>query len=483
MSWACAACTFINDHAEAPVCEICGAASDGGGVPGTTGAAASDSSSIGRSALEEDAALAQALQSSWDVEDEHEDDAGAGGAAAAAAPRRSRRLTLKRIAIFDLPEPALRRILLGSSDNLPRFLAACACVCAEWRRVVGGSAAYGLGLPRGRREDDTHYVGDDDERARLLKAITKALEAMEVISEVHPFDGVNYRKRLCLYDEAIGDAGAAVLAAALHPRMFRLELELGRNELTAAGVTSLAPALRCPWGGGLKGLYFSPRKGDEESTRGNTLGDAGVAALAKALPPTLEWLALEGTGCGDEGLVALAAALPALTRLDSLDFGRNPLGDAGVAALAKALPPSLDELYLADTGCGDDGLVALAAALPALTQLTRLRCSSTPAATARGWVALASALPSALALEVFEARGNASLMAEVPLHVPGMRSGVAALVAAVPKCPRLRRLLLADCGLSDEAQQSLRALERRDGDDPAAGLYIEGASTWAFWGQ
>ena len=42
---------------------------------------------------------------------------------------------------------------------------------------------------------------------------------------------------------------------------------------------------------------------------------------------------------------------------------------------------------------------------------------------------------------------------------------------------------LADCGLSDEAQQSLRALGRRDGDDPAAGLYAQGASTWAFWGQ
>ena len=51
-------------------------------------------------------------------------------------PRRSRRLALKRIAIGDLPEPALRRILLGPSDNLLRFVAACARVCAEWRRVV-----------------------------------------------------------------------------------------------------------------------------------------------------------------------------------------------------------------------------------------------------------------------------------------------------------------------------------------------------------
>ena len=74
----------------------------------------------------------------------------------APAARRSRRLALKRITIGDLPETALRRILLAGTthDNLLRFVAACARVCAEWRRVVGGSAAYGLGLPRGQREDE-----------------------------------------------------------------------------------------------------------------------------------------------------------------------------------------------------------------------------------------------------------------------------------------------------------------------------------------
>ena len=94
-------------------------------------------------------------------------------------PRRSRRLALKRITIADLPPNVLHQILLGPSDNLLRFVAACARVCAEWRRVVGGSAAYGLGLPRARREEDqwvNYYEGDDDERARLLKAIAKALE-------------------------------------------------------------------------------------------------------------------------------------------------------------------------------------------------------------------------------------------------------------------------------------------------------------------
>ena len=49
------------------------------------------------------------------------------------------------------------------------------------------------------------------------------------------------------------------------------------NHLTTVGVASLAPALRRPWGdGGLKALFMSNNP---------SLGDAGVAALAKALHP------------------------------------------------------------------------------------------------------------------------------------------------------------------------------------------------------
>ena len=108
--------------------------------------------------------------------------------------------------ISSFPSNVLHHILLTATthDNLLRFVAACARVCAEWRRVVGGSAAYGLGLPRGRREDEddcVDYEGDDNERARVLKAITEALEK----------DGGD----LWLSGKRIGDAGAAVLVAAL----------------------------------------------------------------------------------------------------------------------------------------------------------------------------------------------------------------------------------------------------------------------------
>eukprot|EP01045_Picozoa_sp_COSAG04_P007891 COSAG04_NODE_423_length_14604_cov_8.047777_8_plen_285_part_00 len=250
--------------------------------------------------------------------------------------------------ISALPEPALRGILLTAvrTDNLLRYVAACARVCAEWRRVVAGSAAYGRRLLR-----------DMAERARVLKAITKALEA----------EG----SELKLARVTIGDAGAAALGAAVMalPTIRFTALQLEGNELTAAGLASLAPALLRHWGaGGLRGLYV----------------------------------------------------------------GGNPLGDAGVVALAEALPPTLGKLFLQDTGCGDDGLVALAAALPALTRLWFLQCTYNPAATARGWVALAGALPSLPALETLSASGCTGMGSE----------GAAALAAVVPRCPRLRNVFV-----------------------------------------
>ena len=147
------------------------------------------------------------------------------------------RASVAPVTIGDLPEPALRIILLGPSDNLLRFVAACARVCAEWRRVVGGSAAYGLGLPRGRREDlpmHLQYNDEDGERARVLKEITRALETVG--------------EELDLDDDRIGDAGAAVLGAALQavPRIRFTKLDLQTSDLTAAGAVSLAPALRPP---------------------------------------------------------------------------------------------------------------------------------------------------------------------------------------------------------------------------------------------
>eukprot|EP01045_Picozoa_sp_COSAG04_P007886 COSAG04_NODE_423_length_14604_cov_8.047777_3_plen_310_part_00 len=278
-------------------------------------------------------------------------------------PRRSRRLALKRVALADLPPHALHHILLTATthDNLLRFVAACARVCGEWWRAVGGSAAYGRGLGAGA------------ERWRVLKDITAALEGQG--------------GELDLRNKSIGDAGAAALGAALLavPTIRFTALDLDSNELTVAGVTSLAPALRRPWGA------------------------AGLRVL---------------------------------------NVKNNPsLGDAGVAALAKALPPTLRRLLIGSTGCGDDGLVALAAALPASTHFQMLGCNRNPAACARGWAALAGALPSLPALKTLGADGCTGMGSE----------GAAALAAAMPQCPRLQTLWVVNCGANEQAKAALRA--------------------------
>ena len=204
---------------------------------------------------------------------------------------------------------------------------------------------------------------------------------------------------LFLGHNEIGDGGAAMLGAALQamPRIPFAELDLDYNQLTAVGVASLVPALRRPWGdGGLHGL----------------------------------WL------------------------------GENSLGDAGVAALAKVLPSTLDLLLLDDTNCGDDGLFALVAVLPTLTRLTQLYCRNIPA-TARGWAALIAALPSLPALEHLVLESNTGLGPE----------GAAALAVTVPNCPRLQELHLYECELGGQARSRLEALNR-PAPDPRGALLV-----------
>ena len=141
--------------------------------------------------------------------------------------------------------------------------------------------------------------------------ISEALEARGVALGMDAGAG---SEGLDLSRKRIGDAGAAVLGAALQamPRIRFTDLRLNHNDLTAVGVASLTTALRRPWGTtGLRRVWVDT----------NPLGDAGVAALAKALPPTLEMLIIFETGCGDGGLVALAAKLSTLSTLSILSCG------------------------------------------------------------------------------------------------------------------------------------------------------------------
>ena len=100
-----------------------------------------------------------------------------------------------------LPELALRRVLLGSTDNLLRHAAACAGVCREWRRIVGTSAAYSYG------RDRAGWI----ERRRVLRGVAQALD--------RELSGQHDDHHLNLNGLRLGDAGAGALAAALTVRV------------------------------------------------------------------------------------------------------------------------------------------------------------------------------------------------------------------------------------------------------------------------
>ena len=240
----------------------------------------------------------------------------------------------KSVSIADLPLNVLRHILLTAvnTDNLLRYVTACASVCAEWRRVVGESAAFGKGLA-------------GEERARVLKKVADALDRQGTLGA--------QAGSLTLGRDLVGDVGAAALGVALlvtTPPVVT-DLSLFGNRLTAAGAASLVPALRrmrAP--GNLRHLSVGSNP---------DLGDAGVSAFARALPASLETLSFTNTGCGDGGFVAMAAALPALTRLRTLYCYGNALpGARGWAHLAAALPslPALELLSCNScTGMGVEG--------------------------------------------------------------------------------------------------------------------------------
>jgi hypothetical protein len=112
------------------------------------------------------------------------------------------------------------------------------------------------------------------------------------------------------------------------------------------------------------------------------LGDAGIATLFGMLAACstetslpLRHIYLNGVGIGVKGATAMAKylALPHCG-LNSLYASNNPMGSAGVAALAASLKQnkSLTRLTLASVGLSDDGAIALAEALYKHSSLSAL---------------------------------------------------------------------------------------------------------------
>ena len=133
-----------------------------------------------------------------------------------------------------------------------------------------------------------------------------------------------------------------------------------RRPLTLAHWRTLGNLVRC---GSLPNLV-------ELHVRGCDCGDEGVRLLAEGLRrgslPSLKYLGFFDVGMGPQGASKLCGALTGRSApsLLGLSLTRNPLGDAGVAAVALCLRqlPSLQALYLSETGIAARSKPALFAA-------------------------------------------------------------------------------------------------------------------------
>jgi Ran GTPase-activating protein (RanGAP) involved in mRNA processing and transport len=203
---------------------------------------------------------------------------------------------------------------------------------------------------------------------------------------------VTENSNFATYD--VTDDGARILGVALAamPRPLPYEsIDLYNNNLTGAGMEAVAR--------GMRGEFSQLRN---VAVGHNEIGDAGFAALAAALPPTLKDLDMDANQCDDVGMVAVVEALSRCTELDHLDCCCNSVGAAGFAAVAEALPrwPKLEYLIVTNNpGPADALALALIKAVEAGVAFRMVLCRET---------GLSEAVHQQLRV-AFEASGNDNL--------------------------------------------------------------------------
>ena len=164
-----------------------------------------------------------------------------------------------------------------------------------------------------------------------------------------------------------GDATCVSAARAIADRRPLTALSLCGNSVGPAGVGALADALEVAgrWHGGLRQLSLSAN---------HLIDGSAITCLARVLPASqLSVLELCGCGVSSHTCGLLASALPASV-LSSLDLSSNHFGDIGAWGLAWALPESsaMRTLKVSDCEIGDDGADELRDALHTSPLLTAL---------------------------------------------------------------------------------------------------------------
>ena len=304
--------------------------------------------------------------------------------------RRSRRLALKQVSLADLPDHVISRILLAPvTCELLLWSAVCARVCVCWWHIVRSSVSYMM-MPH--PEAPARAL-----RAQLLGHISKRLRAARFDGELE-LNHMNSRALSATPRRVrLGDAGSVALGAALQawpaPLPFR-RISLLSCGLTPTGATLIAATLRREFA-----VRASP-EGDLPAFR-RELHCLRLSHGVDALEQRAKHVGVDRGAIvaatlsfhhGDEGaalydLILEHAQATSSSRLKHLALTDNrDLGPEGMAAIAAALPATLETLYIPETGgLQDRGTQAVAAALPKLTRLRFLNLFLTTGPSEAGW--------------------------------------------------------------------------------------------------
>ncbi|XP_078682097.1 NACHT, LRR and PYD domains-containing protein 12-like [Branchiostoma floridae x Branchiostoma belcheri] len=196
---------------------------------------------------------------------------------------------------------------------------------------------------------------------RVLGLLSTNLTPSSLQPLVQRFRHMSLLEELDLYGNTdLGDAGMEVLQVGLSSVPHLAVLRLRFVNMTAVGMSSLAPYMRHLVG--LRELDISDYK----------IGDTGLESLTTILHTftAMQVLGLKWTGISPTGMRTLVPVLCKLTRLIKLDISFNAIGDPGLECLAAILHhlTAMKVLVLRDTGISDRGISSLIKALPHLVQ-------------------------------------------------------------------------------------------------------------------
>ncbi|XP_078598406.1 NLR family CARD domain-containing protein 4-like isoform X2 [Branchiostoma floridae x Branchiostoma japonicum] len=199
-------------------------------------------------------------------------------------------------------------------------------------------------------------------RALDLSGTNLSLSSLQQL--VQGFRHTPLLEELDLYmNPDLGDSGMEVLQVWLSSVPYLAIHRLRFVNMTAVGMSSLAPYIRHLLG--LRQLII----------QGNNIGVTGLKSLSTIFPifTAMQVLVLERIGISPTGMRTLVPALCQLTRLIKLDISDNAIGDPGLkciclAAICHRLT-AMKVLLLSETGISDKGISYLIKALPHLVQL------------------------------------------------------------------------------------------------------------------